>query len=179
MRLTTVPVTEGFPDMELLNALDREAFPPAEYVPVARLVEMSKKDGVDLWAFYDAEAFVGFMFVIASQTMAYLFFLAIDASRRSRGYGGKALDEFSALYPGRQLVVDLEMQDAAADNAQQRKIRRAFYLRNGFLPTGRFFLYFGVPVEVLCKSEGFDFAAFQSLLGEVELTGFDPVFFTP
>lgn len=53
---------------------------------------MSKTDNFDFWGLIDDDIFVGFMVVRVYKNIAYLFFLAIDASCRSKGYGGKAIE---------------------------------------------------------------------------------------
>ena len=42
---------------------------------------------------YEDDEFVGFMVIFTHQTMAYLFFLAIDSSCRLKGHGSQALSE--------------------------------------------------------------------------------------
>ncbi len=163
--------------MEKLNALALEAFPPEEYRAPAELIAMQEKIPLDFWALYDGDSFVGFMAVVTHARLAYLFFLAIDSRCRSNGYGGKALSELFRQYPAYQHVVDMEMLDDGAENREQRIIRRKFYLRNGYRPTGRFLTYFGVSYEILCRDERFDFAMFKELLKVLPIEGFNPVFF--
>ena len=55
MILKVVPITEQFQDMELVNALALEAFPPEEYLAPYRMVDMAREDGFDFWALYDNE----------------------------------------------------------------------------------------------------------------------------
>ncbi len=170
-------ITDNFADMESLNALAKEAFPPEEYLAPTELIDMQEKINLDFWALYDDDRFVGFMTIVTHEQMAYLFFLAIDALYRSNGYGGKALAELFKQYPTYQQVVDMEMLDEHADNKEQRITRRKFYLRNGYKPTGHYLTYFGVSYEVLCKDEDFDFEMFKELLKVLPIKEFNPVFF--
>ncbi len=163
--------------MDALNALAKEAFPPEEYLAPNELLKMQEKIGLDFWALYDGAEFVGYMVVVTHQQMAYLFFLAIDGRQRSKGYGSQALAALFRQYPSHQHVVDMEMQDDAAENKEQRAVRRLFYLRNGYQPTGQYLTYFGVSYEVLCKDETFNFDLFREMLGTLPIEGFRPVFF--
>lgn len=169
-------ITSGFIEMDKLNALAMEAFPPEEYLAPTELIKMQTQSPLDFWALYDNDSFVGFMTVVTFQQMAYLFFLAIDSKTRSKGYGGKALDLMFKQYPKHQHVVDLEMLDDEADNKEQRITRRNFYLRNGYKPTGHFLSYFGVSYEVLCQDDCFDFELFKKLLEKLPIKDFCPIF---
>lgn len=177
MILRTERIGDRFADLDKVNALALEAFPPEEYLAPSKLIEMSHEDGFDFWALYDGELFVGFICVKTHRQMAYLFFLAIDAHLRGHGYGGSAIETLRALYPDYQHVVDFEMQDDSAPNCAQRNRRRNFYLRNGYKPCGRFLSYLGVDYEIFCMNDAFDFEAFQEMLSKLKIDGFHPVYF--
>lgn len=176
--LRTVQITGGFADLGKVEALAIEAFPPEEYLAPSKLIEMAKEDGFDFYALYDGDTFVGFTVVWVYRRLSYLFFLAIDSSLRSGGYGSKAIKTLSELYPGKQQVVDLEMVDEAAENNDQRIKRHSFYLRNGYRPTGHFLSYLGVDYEILCMEEPFDFDTFREMMSTLNVEGFDPRYFT-
>lgn len=161
-----------------MNALAKEAFPPEEYLAPSELVRMAGSDGFDFLALLDEDKFVGFMVVLTYGDMAYLFFLAIDAESRSRGYGSRAIETLRAEYPDKTHVVDFEMPDDAAANSEQRKKRRDFYLRNGYRETGTFLSYLGVDYEVFCMGDCFDLDLFKAMMKTIRVEGFDPVYFT-
>lgn len=175
--LRSLPITENFTDRAKVEALAQEAFPPKEYLAPAQMIEMAKSEGFDFWALYDEEAFVGFMTVMTYQKMAYLFFLAIEETHRSKGYGAKALQLLQTLYPQQQQVVDMEMLDENAANKTQREKRRQFYLRNGYRATGQFLTYLGVSYEVLCASDEFDLELFKELMKRIQVKDFKPRYF--
>lgn len=177
MNLIFKKVSPGFPDMEKLDSLNKEAFPPAEYLSIEEQIQRAETGLFDLWAIYDEDAFIGFMFVMTYKKMAYLFFFAIGSALRSNGYGGTALLKLKEIYPHSQHVVDMEALDEAAENLSQRISRRNFYLRNGYRPTGYFLLYFGVTLEVLCRDNDFDVLLFEEQLSNLHIKGFDPKLF--
>ena len=176
--LKTIEIDETFYDIDKVEALAKEAFPPEEYLAPIKLIEMSKDEGFDFWALYDENTFVGFITVRTYKQLSYLFFLAIDSKLRSEGYGSRAIKTLQALYPNKQQVVDMEMIDVSAENNEQRIKRRSFYLRNGYKPTGLFLSYLGVDYEVLCMDEGFDFDTFKEMMTTLKVEGFNPKYFT-
>ncbi|MBM6855355.1 GNAT family N-acetyltransferase [Mediterraneibacter glycyrrhizinilyticus] len=177
MRLSTEPITKDSRFWDEVNVLAKEAFPPEEYLPPARLAEMAEADGFDFLALKDGEAFVGFMTVITFENLAYPFFLSIDPSCRSKGYGGRAIETLKAQYPGKKQVVDFEMLDETADNSRQREKRRNFYLRNGYKETGFFLSYLGVEYEVFCMDDDFEPEVFKAMMKTIRVEGFKPKYF--
>lgn len=138
---------------------------------------MAQADGFDFLALTEQEQFVGFMAVQTYQSLAYLFFLAIEPECRSKGYGSRAIETLKGLYPDKKQVVDFEMIDAASDNYQQRIQRKAFYLRNGYRETGLFLSYLGVDYEVMCMEGPFYEDEFKALMKTIQVEGFDPKYF--
>lgn len=177
MRLQTEQITENGCFWEKVNALAKEAFPPEEYIAPVRLAEMAKAEDFDFLALTDDGSFVGFMAVRTYRDLAYLFFLAIDASCRSKGYGSRAIETLKAAYPGKKQIVDFEMPDDAAGNRVQREKRREFYLRNGYRETGLFLSYLGVDYEVFCMEEDFDAEMFKAMMETIQVEGFHPRYF--
>lgn len=175
--LKTMPVAENFADLEKVEALAKEAFPPKEYLAPAQMIEMAKSGGFDFLALYGEDAFVGFMAVTTYRDMAYLFFLAIEKAQRSKGYGAEALRLLRTLYPGKQQVVDMEMLEESAENESQRERRRRFYIRNGYRATGQFLSYLGVNYEVLCAGDEFDPGQFRESMKQIKIDGFAPDYF--
>lgn len=177
MILKTVKITENFSNMDKLDTLAQEAFPPKEYLPPSRLIEMSREDEFDFLALYDSDKFVGFMAVVTHKSIAYLFFLAIDKALRGNGYGSSALKTLRSSYPDFRHVVDFEIVDKRAENNEQRKKRRLFYLKNGYKPTGHFLSYLGVDYEIFCTDKTFDLYEFRELMSRLNIDGFHPKYF--
>ena len=178
MKLKTEYITEHNRFWSEINNLAKEAFPPEEYLAPIELVRMSKANNFDFLLLTDDEQFVGFMVVQTHKNLAYLFFLAIDSSRRSKGYGSYAIKALKEAYPEKKQVVDFEMLDEKADNYEQRKKRRNFYLRNGYKETGLFLSYLGVDYEVFCMEDDFDVEEFKELMTTIQVEGFNPKYFS-
>ncbi len=170
-------ITRDFIDLELVEKLAKEAFPPEEYLAPQKIIEMRDSGKADFMAIYDEDVFVGFVVISLYENMCYLFFLAICKEFRSKGYGGKTLRLLDELYSDRQQVVDFEMIDESAPNNAQRISRKAFYIRNGYKETGKFLSYLGVDYEILCKDDNFNPETFKKMLGEFDIKGFNPIYF--
>lgn len=177
MRLNMEPITRESRFWEQVHALAKEAFPPEEYLAPSELVKMAQSDNFDFLALLDGDIFVGFMVIMLYENMAYLFFLAIKASSRGKGYGSRAIETLKAEYPDKIHTVDFEMLDDSAPNKQQREKRRSFYLRNGYRETGWFLSYLGVDYEVFCMDGEFDIDTFKAMMKTVRIEGFDPKYF--
>lgn len=177
MLLNTEAITNENRFLSKIEILAREAFPPKEYLAPQELIRMAKADNFVFLALTDNERFVGFMVVQIYEKIAYLFFLAIDESCRSMGYGTRAIETLRALYPDKQQVVDFEMLDDKSDNPDQRIKRRNFYLRNGYKETGLFLSYLGVDYEVFCMDDNFDEEVFCNMMKSIKVDGFKPRYF--
>ena len=177
MQLNIEHITENSRFWHSVNALAKEAFPPEEYLAPSKLAEMAKADHFDFLALSDQNSFVGFVAVYTYESLAYLFFLAIDSSCRSKGYGARAIETLKAIYPDKKHVVDFEMPDGTSKNHVQRTKRRAFYLRNGYRETGWFLSYLGVDYEVFCMDDDFEPKLFKAMIKTIRIDGFEPVFF--
>lgn len=177
MKLNTEYITENSRYWEEINRLAKEAFPPEEYLAPVKLVKMTEIDQVDFLALSEDGLFVGFMVVKIYKNLAYLFFLAIEPSFRSKGYGSRAIETLKAQYPGKKQIVDFEMIDENAGNNEQRKKRRNFYLRNGYKETGLFLSYFGVDYEVFCMDNDFNAEEFKEMMNTIQVEGFHPEYF--
>lgn len=177
MMLQTEPVTKDSVFWKKINFLAKEAFPPEEYLAPEKMIEMARADSFDFLTLRDGGTFVGFMVVQTYENLAYLFFLAIDADCRSKGYGSCAIEMLRKKYPDKKHVVDFEMPDDSADNSRQREKRRDFYLRNGYRETGLFLSYLGVDYEVFCMDDDFDPKTFKEMMSMIQVEGFCPEYF--
>lgn len=170
MRLGTKLVDSNFPEMHRLDRLNNEAFPEDERIPTVNLIELAEAKKIDLLAVYDAEKFIGFIVMFIHEQYAYMFFLAIDSSLRSKGYGSNILSLIEDIYANYTITLDLEKIDSSASNNRQRLARKNFYLRNGYRETGYLLDYLNNTFEVLCMGTNFDKEKYAILLKNVVRT---------
>lgn len=171
------PIASDFYDLEKVEALAKEAFPPAEYLAPKDIIKMVERGEVDFYGLYDEDLFVGFTVICLFENICYLFFLAVCDKYRSKGYGSQALRILYELYPDKLHVVDFEMTDESAPNNGQRITRKRFYMRNGYRETGKYISYLGVDYEILCRDECFDFETFKKMMKRFNIKEFNPRYF--
>jgi len=175
--LRTETVTGEHRDLDKIEKLAMEAFPPEEYMSPEYMLELSEYDNFHFDALYDADRFVGFMTTVDYKDLAYLFFLAIDPECRGMGLGSRAIQTMKNMYADKYLTVDFEVLDENAPNNEQRKRRKEFYLRNGFKETGHGLSYFGVDYEIMSTGK-FELQTFRDMLMERRPGRKGPEFFT-
>ena len=118
-------------DIKKVRRLFISAFPKDERPPFYCMLKGSRKPGNDFLAMYDGDEFIGFTYVISKSDLAYVFFLAIEDSKRGMGYGSEALTLLNSYYEGHRIFLAIEQMDANADNYPERVRRLAFYEKNG------------------------------------------------
>ena len=108
MSLKIVRITRDFPDMNALEQIAVEAFPPQEYVSPQDLLSYTESsDDCDFWGFYAGKDFIGYLHLIRYKNMVYVCFFAVGVSYRSCGYGSEILSRLKELYPAYQIVLDI------------------------------------------------------------------------
>jgi len=175
--LHCIKIDKNFIDLDKIESLALEAFPPEEYLAPSKIIEMSEKADLNFLAVYDNDQFVGFTVVKLYKTMAYLFFLAINKEMRGQGYGNKIIQKIKENYPDYSLVVDFEMIDKKAPNYNQRVKRKNFYLKNGYKETGHFLSYLGVNYEIMAMNDNLNIDLFKKLISTIKIKGLKPKYF--
>lgn len=77
MSLTSQIITAEFPDLDKVEALNREAFPEEERVPISEFLRYTNDEQSHFFAFYNEEEFVGFAFAIYNEKCFYVSFLRL------------------------------------------------------------------------------------------------------
>ncbi|WP_052723767.1 GNAT family N-acetyltransferase [Paenibacillus wulumuqiensis] len=176
--LDTRKIDNHFEDMDLVKKLYHKAFPKRERIPMIVLLRKAKKEGVHFVAYYDREEFIGFAYMFSRNNITFIFYLAIDASRRSKGYGKTILSMIEADYPEHRLVLNIEELDSTADNYTQRVKRKDFYLKNGYKNAAYRMIQAGECYEVMVKGPELNktefLQLFQNLLGRLLFVMFKP-----
>lgn len=130
MALTVTHPMTGTPEMEKINRIYEEAFPPEERT--MSIEEILAREGTYINAYYDQGQMVGFLLWIDFDWFDYVLFFAVDSSNRGGGYGGQIFDEVVSQHATRPLYLSVEDPDeSAAANAEQRVKRVRFYEKHG------------------------------------------------
>ena len=150
-----------YKDFDLLYG---EAFPKEEQIPLWLLKAKAKKPISDCVAVYDGDSFVGLLNLIYHLDIVFVFFFAVSANLRGRGYGTKILGELQEQSPGKRIALCIETLDMPCPNLSQRIRRKAFYERNGFVPCGYRIVEKGVAYDMLSCGGAVTKIEFQKLI---------------
>lgn len=158
------------PDSENLTPtkiLFETAFPEGERPPFEVAVAWEKP------FFYEISEegeFLGLVVLLPFRDMLYVFFLAIDPSKRGQGIGGNVLGEVCSWYPEKRIYLLVEEPTEDYPDYELRKRRVGFYKRNGFFLQEDKAVEFGIVYQIMNRgarvepSEFFD--AMKDLIGE-------------
>ncbi len=116
-----------------IRRLYRNAFPANERAPLFMLYHHAKNERNSFFAVEDNGEFIGLVYTIKTDKMAYVFFLAVEENKRGKGYGTKILDMIKNKYSDYAIALmieDTHIEDV--DNYQERINRLDFYKKNGF-----------------------------------------------
>ncbi len=127
-----VRITKKSSGLRAIKKLYKRAFPKDERAPFGVLVKRADPKKADFWGAYDGGEFVGMAYTVKSPRLAYLYYLAVNANKRDKGYGTEIVAELKRRYDGRVLFLALESLDKTAKNYDRRVRRHGFYERCGF-----------------------------------------------
>jgi len=86
MSLTSQIITADFPDLDKVEALNNEAFPEEERIPLSEFLRYEEQEDANFFAFYHEKEFVGFAFAISNARAFYVSFFEIMPHLRSHGF---------------------------------------------------------------------------------------------
>jgi len=132
--------------------LYQSAFPSGEKKPFSMIRSMCKKGRSDVWYCERDGKFAGLVITINGPEQILLDYLAVAKKRRGQGIGSEMLQVMREKYTGKGVFLEIETVDETAENFEERKRRKQFYLSNGMTPMNVFVELFGVDMELL----GFD-----------------------
>lgn len=132
--------------------LYQSAFPASEKKPFSMIRSMYKKGKSDVWYCVENGTFAGLVVTINGPDKILLDYLAVAKNCRGQGLGSKILKKMREQYAGKGVFLEIEIVEEAAENFEERKRRKQFYLKNGMTPMNVFVELFGMDMELL----GFD-----------------------
>ena len=136
--------------IEEVRRLYNSAFPENERRPFDEVLRMDEKDDDGKIAVFLLDnVFCGFGCLLTRGSITHLLYFAVEDRFRNRGYGSQILRELKALVGENKLVVDIESDKIEAENIEQRRRRKMFYIRNGFAETGVGYSWRGETYELL------------------------------
>lgn len=125
-------IKEEMPYYDVVRELQMTAFPPEERFSMDKILRLSRSNHIEYKSFWEREQLCRILFYNIGETMLYLFYLAVPAEVRSKGYGAQMIQWLIKMYPDKTIVGNIEPIGFDAENEDQRIRRLAFYKRNGF-----------------------------------------------
>lgn len=146
MKLRTVVSEE---EWSVLENLYKSAFPENERKPFEMIREKYFRKMTDVWVIEEEGTFSGFAITMNGKDLVLLDYFAICEEKRGMGLGGRSLRALQKLYEGKRFFLEVESLDVPADNMEERRRRKQFYLNNGMAELGVQAKLFGVEFELL------------------------------
>lgn len=129
-----VGVTEQMRDYARIMALYERAFPENERRPLKPLLEDTTGCS-DFLAFYEDDALLGFACLLSWKDITHILYIAMEEEQRGRGCGGQALEAVCRVRPGNRILADIEDDAGEESPLGERRRRKQFYLKRGFMET--------------------------------------------
>lgn len=171
-------LAEGKAFRQQAFALYEAAFPEEEKKPRELMERLAGEGKMELLAVTEEERFVGLAFNMLDEELALLDYFAIAPDLRSGGFGGRAIRCLLEKFAGKKYIFEIEKQDPRAENAEERKRRKKFYLRNGLKETGLFVNVYATDFELLTLDGSLTFEEYvmvlRDILGEEGLKKLNP-----
>lgn len=137
MNIRLVNIKRDHSHIGEIERLYLTAFPEDERAPFKWLIKGAKKKNISFFSCLNGEEWVGLLYVVNLMDMSYIFYFAVDESKRGRGFGTGILMAAQKKYAGRRLFLAIEEIDEKYENYDERVKRLHFYERAGFERTGQ------------------------------------------
>lgn len=146
--LRSETVTKKTRNLKEIKRLYNTSFPDNERIPWFVLFRQLDEAKV-MKAWYDDTLLIGLTYVFLHKNIAYLGYLAVEENLRDRGYGSLILKLLQEELKDYKIVIDIEVVTPEADNYEERRKRKDFYLRSNFVSTGTGYYFYHVDYELL------------------------------
>lgn len=136
-------------EWSMLETLYKSAFPENERKPFEMIREKYCQKVTDVWMIEEEKKISGFAITMNGDDLVLLDYFAICEEKRGQGLGGKSLRALQEQYGGKRFFLEVESLKVPADNMEERRRRKQFYLNNGMRELGVYAKLFGVEFELL------------------------------
>ncbi len=139
-------------DKRLWNEMEEiylSSFPECERKPFELIKGKLGTDAVDILAFMQEERVIGLAFTMKYRDLVLLDYFAMDAGQRGKGCGSAAIKLLQERFLNQKFYLEIESLKEQAENTEQRKRRKAFFLKNGMHETGMYASVSGTKYEIL------------------------------
>ena len=129
--LKLIPVLDT-QDLPAVLELYERAFPENERSPLDPMLE-DDTGSAEILSAHTEVGYCGFICILQCNDIVHIIYFAVEEQFRGQGMGTQILEQIVQEYPGKRVIVDIEMPEEGVENNAQRIRRKAFYLRCGFL----------------------------------------------
>ena len=164
MKLVFHKIGKHFPDFFRIYRLYLKAFPPEERAPFRRLINRARSGYADFWSITHDKEWIGFAYTVRYQHLVYLFYLAVDDTKRGQGYGHRIMAALKKHYADNTFFLTRETLDPSTENAAERENRHHFYLSCGMKDLPLQTKEFGVIYDVMSTGEMIDPDEYQAMM---------------
>lgn len=151
-------------DRKRLKQLYHESFPQEERVPFWVLSNKTKREENDWQLLFDNDEFLGLMYTACYEDIVFVWYFALLPDKQGGGYGSEILQTLHKKYVGKRMILNIEIDDPQSNNYEQRRRRKQFYLRNGYVECGFRTKEAGVVFEMLSYGGLICYDEYQALL---------------
>lgn len=132
-----------------LRLLYRKAFPRCERKPFSVIRRLKREGRSEILYFYGEGGFLGLAITVSGGGKVLLDYLAVKGERRGEGIGSEMLRFLQERFSDKGMFLEIEIPYDDAENAEERRRRKNFYLRSGMSQTDTRVSLFGVDMELL------------------------------
>lgn len=137
-------------NLEKIKNLYLTAFPKNERKPFDLISEKCDSGSMKIIAIQnDNNDFLGLAITILYDDMVLLDYFAIAPESRGKNIGSTTLKQLFERYKNKRFILEIENTEVECNNLQERKRRKAFYIRNGMSVMPFKVNLIGVEMEVL------------------------------
>lgn len=147
-----VRVTKDMPDLDKVMDIYESSFPEKERASIDELINGYDSKTSRFEAVYLKGEITSIVFTVSDSRIVFLYYLATKEKCRSKGIGGRILDELCAR-SNLPMILNVEHVDQSFEDYEIRKRRYDFYIRHGFSDTGRVLSDEQGTFNVLCKGK--------------------------
>lgn len=136
--------------LDKIEELYMKAFPEIERKPFDLIIEKCNNGLLEIITIESDNCdFLGFAILILHDDMVLLDYFAIAPESRGKNVGSTTLKLLFERYKNKRFILEIENTEIECDNSQERKRRKAFYIRNGMSVMPFKVNLIGVEMEVL------------------------------
>ena len=140
------------------------SFPKNERKPFPLILEKCNQGLMEILTIESDDCdFLGLAITIIYNDMVLLDYFAISPESRGKNVGSTALKMLFKMYKSKRFILEIENTEIECKNSEERKRRKAFYLKNGMTQMPFKVNLLGVQMEILTHNAKVTFEEYYSI----------------